>query len=681
MGKILKWVLIASGTVAGLIILAVLIVPRFVDVNSYKPQIEQQVARATGRSFVLGGEIDLSIFPWVGISLSDLILGSPEGFDQKTFISVKQFEVRVKVLPLLSKTVQVKKFVMDSPEIFLVKNKTGSTNWDMGGAQASTPAKKPKETSASAKQQSTEEKTVKDLPIKALSVDEFVIRKGLVHYSDLGLKVKKEVSDISLTLGNLTLEDRIKVAFSAVADGHPISLDGFVGPIGPKPGTGKIPLDLTLKALNEITMTLAGEVVDPIATPGFNLNVALASFSPKKLMTALGISPPIATADPKALESLKLGLTLKGDPKNVTVSNGILKLDDSTLTFSARAGNFSKPDIGFDMALDNIDLDRYLPPEQPSETSSETADPQPEPAAASTAKIDYTPLRTLIIDGTLKIGTLVAKRANLQKIALKITGKNGRFNLDPISLDLYQGTLVSKADINVTTDTPKINFAVDAKKIASGPLLADVLEKKVIQGQLNSTVKLDFAGDTPTGIKKSLNGKGRLTFTDGAIIGIDIPGMVRNVKASFGVGEKSATPPRTDFAELSLPFTITNGLWDTSNTTLNSPLFRVTAKGTADLVAEIIEMRVEPKLVSTLKGQGDTKERSGLMVPILITGTFDQPKFRPDLTSMVKEIVPDREALESLVKDGKIDKEAVKKKEEDIKQLFKGFAPFKGSKD
>lgn len=671
MGKILKWLLIATGTFAGLIILAVLIVPRFVDVNNYKPQIEQQVTKATGRSFVLGGEIDLSIFPWVGVSLSDLTLGSPKGFDQRTFITVKEFEVRVKVLPLLSKTVEVKKFVVDSPEIFLVKDKTGATNWDMGGTQASTPPKQRGDTNASAGEQ-----TIGEFPIKALLVDEFTIHKGLVHYSDLGLKVKKEVSDITLTLGNLSLKDRVSVAFSAVADGQPIALEGFVGPVGPKPGTGKIPLDLTLKALNEITMKLTGEVIDPVTTPEFNLDIALASFSPKKILTALGVTQPMATADPRAMKSLSLNLTLKGTPKKAAISNGTLVLDDSTMTFTARAEDFSKPDIGFDMAIDSIDIDRYLPPNQepvkPSEKAQLPSQPT-QPTEKASSKIDYAPLRTLAIDGTLKIASLVAKRAKLQDIEVKVTGRNGRFSLDPLSLDLYGGTLVSKVDLNVTTDTPRINFAVDAEKIASGPLLADLLEKKIVQGQLDSSVRLAFAGDTPAGIKKSLNGGGNLTFTDGAIIGIDIPGMVRNVKASFGVGERPATPPSTDFAELKVPFTITGGLVNTTNTTLYSPLLRIMAKGTADLVAESIDMRVEPKFVSTLKGQGDTEERSGLMVPILVTGTFDQPKFRPDLTSMAKEIIPDREALESMVKDGKIDKDAVKKKGEEIKELFKGF--------
>jgi AsmA protein len=46
---------------------------------------------------------------------------------------------------------------------------------------------------------------------------------------------------------------------------------------------------------------------------------------------------------------------------------------------------------------------------------------------------------------------------------------------------------------------------------------------------------------------------------------------------------------------------------------------------------------VEPKLVGTLKGQGDTSERSGLMVPVLVTGTFSSPSFAPDLEGLLKE--------------------------------------------
>ncbi len=667
MNKLLKWGLIACASVVVLIVLAILVIPQFVDINKYRPLIEKRVTEATGRPFILGGELDLSIFPWVGVALSDLSLGNPKGFAEETFVTVKRFEVRVKLLPLLSKTIQVKKFVLESPRIFLEKKKNGQTNWTMAQPGPSPPKTQPTEKSPPPRDPATA------LPVKGLFVDQFAITNGLVRYRDQGQGIEKEISGITLTLEDLNLENPIKLKFSALADGHSVSLNGRIGPLGDEPGKGTIPLDITLKALEEITMTIKGVVTDPIQGPGFDLNLALSPFSPKKLMASLGIEVPVTTTDPKVLERLSLNLNLKGDPNKVAVSDGVLGIDDSTMKFSARAGEFSKPDLAFDINLDQIDLDRYLPPATPKgdrPTSPTTGTP---PKPATKGKTDYTPLRKLVLDGSVRIGKLVANRAKLEEIQMKIRAKNGRFDIDPLGLKLYQGSIASSAGLDVRTDTPKINLNLEAKGIESGPLLIDVLEKEIIHGKLESTLKLSLRGDTPDTVKKSLNGNGYLKFMDGAIVGIDLAGMVRNVKASFGVGEKSTEKPRTDFAELHMPFTITNGLVNTQGTTLASPLFRVTAKGKTDLVRETLNIRVEPKFVTTLKGQGDTRKRSGIMVPVLVSGTFASPKFRPDLKSMVKSVLPAEEELKRIIKDGKIDREQIKKTEDKVKELFKGL--------
>jgi AsmA protein len=146
-----------------------------------------------------------------------------------------------------------------------------------------------------------------------------------------------------------------------------------------------------------------------------------------------------------------------------------------------------------------------------------------------------------------------------------------------------------------------------------------------------------MAGDNAGLIKKTLNGGGKLVFKDGAIKGIDLASMVRNVKVAFGLAEKPGERPKTDFTELAAPFTIKNGLVHTPQTSLKSPLLRIVASGYADLVKETLDMRVEPKVVGTIKGQGDTQDRSGLMVPVVVSGTFAEPKFRPDLKSAITQ--------------------------------------------
>jgi len=185
-------------------------------------------------------------------------------------------------------------------------------------------------------------------------------------------------------------------------------------------------------------------------------------------------------------------------------------------------------------------------------------------------------------------------------------------------------------------------------------------------------------GDDPDRIKRTLNGRGDLVFTDGAIVGIDLAGMVRNIKAKFGMGKAGGPKPRTDFSELHSPFTITNGVVNTPNTSMSSPLLRVLAKGNADLVKETLDFRVEPKAVFTLKGQADTKERSGIMVPVLVTGTFASPKFRPDLKGMLKgltEGISKPSDLKKLLPGQGVEETGSKPLEEKVKGLLKSL-PF-----
>ena len=90
MKKAIKWIAIVVGGLIVLVIVGLLIIPSFVDLQKYKPQIEEQVAKSTGRPFTIGGDLDLSLFPWVGVALSDLHLGNPPGFKEKDFVAIKK---------------------------------------------------------------------------------------------------------------------------------------------------------------------------------------------------------------------------------------------------------------------------------------------------------------------------------------------------------------------------------------------------------------------------------------------------------------------------------------------------------------------------------------------------------------------------------------------------------------
>ena len=72
--KAIKWII---GIVVGVLVLVIallLIVPQFIDIQKYKPEIEKQAEQATGRPFSIGGDLRLSLFPWAVIGLSAQIV-------------------------------------------------------------------------------------------------------------------------------------------------------------------------------------------------------------------------------------------------------------------------------------------------------------------------------------------------------------------------------------------------------------------------------------------------------------------------------------------------------------------------------------------------------------------------------------------------------------------------------
>ncbi len=657
MKRFLKWGAIIFGCLVVVVIAALILIPMFVDVAKYKPLIEKKVTEATGRPFTVGDDLSLSLFPWAGISFSQLHLGNPAGFSEKDFVQVKSFEARVKLLPLISKDIQIKRFVLNKPQIFLIKNKNGKVNWEQPQQAEKAPTAK-KEPTAKTPPSGMQ------IPISALTAENISIDDGSVIYIDHTTDTRREITDVNLALKDVSLRDPVKLTFSARLDQKPLSVEGTVGPLNRGLQEGKIALDLSLKALDQLAMQLKGFVLNPTTNPGVDLNIELAEFSPRKLMSELGMEFPVATTDPEAISRLSFKSHVKADAAKLSLTDGIMELDQSRMMVSASAAEFSKPDLKFDVSVDQINLDRYLPPESGPAKKS----PQPQ----ESKKIDYGPLRRLILDGTLKIAQLTVKKAQIQDALVQITAKNGVLNLDPVKLKLYQGDALAKAVVNVAQDTPKSNFSLNLNGVQVEPLLKDTMEKDFLMGTASADINLKMAGDDPEMIKKTLDGQGELKFKDGAIVGFDLSAMARNIGSAFGLAKKVEERPRTDFSELLAPFTIKNGVVNTPQTTLKSPFVRLTVVGNADLVKETLDLRVDPKAVATIKGQGDQAQRSGIMVPVTVSGTFSDPVFRPDLSSTAKKQIEEK-ILESKEAKKLLQKEELKPLENKAKGVLKGI--------
>ena len=174
--------------VLGLIIVGLVVFIATMDLNQYKPKIEQIVKDASGYDLRINGDISTSFSP-VGISISDVSIAVPE---KKAFASFKKFNVALEIIPLLSQEVKINYVVLSDLNLQIQKMKNGKFNFDV---------ELPKKNTSSEK--STEKETAK-LPL--VNVTEVRLDKANISYIDNITKAKANVKNIDVTINDISLD-------------------------------------------------------------------------------------------------------------------------------------------------------------------------------------------------------------------------------------------------------------------------------------------------------------------------------------------------------------------------------------------------------------------------------------------------------------------------------------------
>jgi len=75
--RLLRVVLGLFVTLLVLIVIAAIVLPKIFNPNDYREQITQLVKDKTGRDITIGGDLELSVFPWLGVSTGRLTVSQP----------------------------------------------------------------------------------------------------------------------------------------------------------------------------------------------------------------------------------------------------------------------------------------------------------------------------------------------------------------------------------------------------------------------------------------------------------------------------------------------------------------------------------------------------------------------------------------------------------------------------
>jgi len=690
MKRTLKWLAIIAGAVVVLIVGAAILLPLVVDPNEYKPALVAQVKKHTGRDLRIDGDIELSVFPWIGVELGKTALSNAPGFPEQFFASTEQVAIRVKLLPLLAKRIEVGTVTIRGLDLNLARNAAGRTNWDDLVAQAGQGSKGGGTGGSGSAPPSPDSGGSAGAPALALAIGGLDIRDANLSWDDARSGRHYEIQNFSASTGGLSAGE--PVAFEVAMD-----LEAVEPPVsGHVDAEGRVHYDAASKRARiegleiagafsgeslpggEASFALAASVehdgdkqtlhvagleveVEDLAlsgdvrvtgldsAPSANGSLRIAPFNPKELLAALG-DTSIETADPEALTRASLEATFGGKPNALVVKPLTIQLDESTLS-----GELSLPDLAsqalrFDLSVDAIDADRYMPPQKDKDGgsggSSATVATTPGSAAGGASKPPNEALRKLDVIGRMRIGKLKAAKLNMTGVDVSLKAKDGVIRLDPIGASLYEGTYRGNIVVDARGDVPRTEVDENLIDVLVGPLLADLQGKDHITGRANINLAMRATGASADMAKKTLNGSANFAFTDGAIKGVNVARMIREGYARIK-GRK--LPPdeavqQTDFSEMRGTMRIENGVASNDDFVVMTPLLRINGKGTVNLPEETVDYRVKATVVQSLEGQGGESidELVGVPVPIRVTGRFAEPRYALDVQALAEELAKDQ---------------------------------------
>lgn len=639
-----KKLLIVLVGVGALVVTGTLLVVLLVDVNAYRSVIESRLGSQLGREVTLG-EMSLGLVP-PRFEVARTSIAEAPGFgSQPNFVSTDRLAVRVGLLHLIFGNVDIRSIELERPVVELVRNEAGVWNFSTLGNPDSTLD----DTSPSATEAAPE------FVLGRLSIVD-----GQIAITDIGE-------------GSRTVYDHVDVTLRDYARGQPFSLDvavhlpgegaqllhlaGTAGPINADrmletPFDGTLTLDevgaeglrsfLNTDLLRNSNGSLSGTT--RLVNEGDRIDATGNLVFDDVLVNGVAVGYPIEL-DYDGEARLDTGL--------YSSDRAMLLLGNTPLSVAGSVNTQSDPaTIDLDVGASDVPIEEVarlgsalgvaFPPET-QVAGTLDMDVQARGSAQDPALNGTISGQNLVISGTR-----VRQPVEIDRLDLELTPTEVHSN----EFEIRSGTTSAMASFNLSDYASEVP-GIDARIQAPGATLPDIqsiasaygftgLEQIEGEGSLDVDLRasgpLDSDADSQD-MMRALNGAINLDFSPLTILGVD---AARELGTIGGFDVASGASNLTELVRLSGVITIADGIARTDDLQAQLAIGNVAAAGTADLAARTLDLDLSAVLsaafTESVGGTGIASylntvlaNREGeLILPVRVTGTFDNPQFSPD---------------------------------------------------
>ncbi|WP_369960231.1 AsmA family protein [Pseudomonas benzenivorans] len=647
----------ALGKILGLFFLGLLLIivalgfalTHLFDPNDYKDEIRQLARDKANLELTLKGDIGWSLFPWLGLELTDATLASAST-PQQPFADLRLLGLSVRVLPLLRKEVQMSDIRIDGLNLNLQRDAKGHGNWEDIGRPAPSADNTPAPARAAgdaASGETASQPAEGNQPIK-LDIDSLIVNNARIDYHDARSGQQLSAESIQLTTGAIREGASIPVKLSAFfgtskpllrarselqgrlrfdralqryqLEGARLSGEASGEPLDGQTLTyaiqGELLLDLAAQVaewnglkLSANQLRALGELkvrdLDKAAKLSGGLSIAPVNL--RDFLTGIGQALP-AMSDAEAFGEFELVTRLSGTPNSLTLEDLQLKLDDSSFNGQLAISDFARQALRAQLEGDHLDLDRYLPPakeakgadaarqaevkEAVARAGSNGNSPLPEAptqqAWSSSPLLPVDQLRQLDLQLALKLEQLTFDKQTIEALNLKAKSKTGLLTLEELRGKLGGGSFDAKGRIDVRPAIPLLSLQQRLKRIPVEPFLKSDEQAAPLKGLLDLQADLNTSGNSEKAWIDGLNGTANFALEDGVLVDANLEHQLCRGIATLNRKVPSNPPSGQDtpFETLQGSLSLRNGV--ASNNDLKARIPGLSAKGDGDLDLRVL---------------------------------------------------------------------------------------------
>lgn len=318
--------------VVGLVIVGAGIFLASFDPDSLKPRIVAAVKQQTGRDLALQGPIRLGLSLRPTLTAQGVAFANPPGFSRPEMATLERLDLKLALIPLLSRRVEIDRLVLVKPDILLETDAKGRHNWQFAP-----------ETAATAPQPVGSQEAVGEKTATRISVAAVRIEDGTVTWRDAAAGRSTVIGIKTLDASAASPDANLQLSAAATYNGAPFTAAGEFGPLsrlqnpeGNTPWPVRVSLDSSGAKLS-----LDGAFTQPLEGRGYTVKLAvdvpeLAALSPflpgRELLALRDVKAAAQLADKGGKLPEISGLTLHVGPSDLTKTVAGMKLDKLDVT-------------------------------------------------------------------------------------------------------------------------------------------------------------------------------------------------------------------------------------------------------------------------------------------------------------------------------------------------------------